>query len=65
MRWNDDAEMTPVSRWADRRSQGGEQSGEKRMPNVPMLTQQVLSRLWRLTPREAEALCWMVLGQVN
>lgn len=44
---------------------GCEQGGEKRMPNVRMLTQQELCRLWRLTPREAEVLCLVAQGKRN
>lgn len=35
------------------------------MPNARMLTQQALWRLWRLTPREAEVLCWLAQGKRN
>lgn len=33
------------------------------MPNVLMPTQQALCRLLRLTPREAEILCWVTQGK--
>lgn len=33
------------------------------MPNARMLTQQALCRLLRLTPREAEVLCWVTQGK--
>jgi DNA-binding CsgD family transcriptional regulator len=44
---------------------GDEQDGEKRMPNTWMLTQQALCQLLRLTPREAEVLCWVTQGKRN
>jgi DNA-binding CsgD family transcriptional regulator len=33
------------------------------MPKARMLTQQALCRLLRLTPREAEVLCWVTQGK--
>jgi len=56
---------TPASRWADGRSMGDEQDGEKWMPNAQMPTQQALCRLLHLTPREAEVLCWVTQGKRN
>jgi len=44
---------------------GGEQDREKRRPNARMLTQQALCHLLRLTPREAEVLCWVTQGKRN
>lgn len=41
------------------------QGGVKRMPNTRTLTQQALFRLWRLTSREAEVLCWVAQGKRN
>ncbi|MBI2882418.1 MAG: helix-turn-helix transcriptional regulator [Candidatus Methylomirabilis oxyfera] len=35
------------------------------MPNARMLTQQALCRLLRLTPGEAEILCWVTQGKTN
>lgn len=35
------------------------------MPNARKLTQQALCQLLRLTPREAEVLCWVAQGKTN
>lgn len=48
-----------------RREVKGDEQGGKRMPDARMLTQQVLCRLWSLTPREAEVFCWLARGKTN